>query len=159
MQVRGCLFLDRPMNQDLHGRLAAYCLTRHYKRGGEDDGLMALDPDDKDAPDWRALYGRAEWRLGKVPRELLDYSTVARGAPSLYCHWRPSDDRMGLEFDGCEKADCMVAWLRFLIRRFVKPAGHVLNGEVEMQWGMMWKRVQVRNNRVHVVETMIKTGS
>ena len=71
-----------------------------------------------------------------IPKEVADYSTVADGAPSLYCHWKPSPDRMGLEFDKCEKAENLLEWLIFLIQYFIEPNGYLLSGEIVIEYNV-----------------------
>jgi len=49
---------------------------------------------------------------------------------SAYCQWRPTEDGMGLEWDGVEKFYDYVEWLEYLISHFIKPWGYTLNGSV-----------------------------
>jgi len=51
--------------------------------------------------------------------------------PGFYCQWVPTDDGLGLEWDDGEKFYEYDNWLRFLIEKFFKPWGIVVNGEVE----------------------------
>ncbi len=48
-----------------------------------------------------------------------------------YCQWRPSDDGMGIEWDGVEKFYNYVEWLEYLIAHFLRPWGYTLSGSVE----------------------------
>ena len=134
--AKGCLFFNKKIKKSLYNTLMDFYNTRHYKRAGkEKDGLLYLDPYDKEAPDWRSLYEQQGWD-NAVPKEVADYSTVVDGAPSLYCHWKPSPDRMGLEFDKCGKAENLLEWLKFLIQYFIKPNGYLISGEITIQYNV-----------------------
>ena len=53
--------------------------------------------------------------------------------PSLWCQWIPTEDNMGIEWDGGEKFYCYDEWLTYIIDNFLKPWGITLSGEVEYQ--------------------------
>lgn len=53
--------------------------------------------------------------------------------PGLWCQWVPSEDGMGIEWDGVEKFYNYTEWLIYLIEHFLKPWGYVLNGQVTWQ--------------------------
>ena len=133
--VCGCLFFDRRIGEDLWRDLMDFHLTRHYVRTGVDeerygkDGMFYPDPGDSSAPDFRKLYADIGWKSERIPEEITLYSSVAGDLPGLYCHWRPSPDRLGLEHDGDEKDVFPHRWLQVLIDRFVAPAGYLLGGE------------------------------
>lgn len=50
--------------------------------------------------------------------------------PSLWCQWIPTQDRMGIEWDGGEKFYEYIDWIKYLINNFLAPKGYVLNGSV-----------------------------
>lgn len=50
-----------------------------------------------------------------------------------YCQWIPTLDGTGITWDGGEKFYDYVAWLKLIIRRFLRPWGLVLNGQVTWQ--------------------------
>jgi hypothetical protein len=47
-----------------------------------------------------------------------------------YCQWVPSEDGMGLEWDDGDKFYFFEEWLEYLVLRYIKPWGYVLNGSV-----------------------------
>lgn len=49
---------------------------------------------------------------------------------SVYCQWMPSEDGMGLEWDGVEKFRAYVEWLEYLVSHFIQPWGYRLNGSI-----------------------------
>lgn len=52
------------------------------------------------------------------------------GQPGLWCQWVPTEDLLGIEWDGGEKFYGYQEWLTYLIEHFLKPWGYVLNGSV-----------------------------
>ena len=55
------------------------------------------------------------------------------GQPGLWCQWIPSADGKEIAWDGGEKFYEYEEWIRYLIDYFLRPWGHVLNGDVEWQ--------------------------
>ena len=53
-----------------------------------------------------------------------------RNAECLYCQWVPTKDGGGICWDGDEKFYCWLDWLAYLIERYLKPWGYLLNGDV-----------------------------
>lgn len=64
---------------------------------------------------------------------VIDYNRHPSTQPSLWCQWVPTDDGMGIEWDGNEKFYNYVEWLKYLIVNFLAPRGYVMIGEVEFQ--------------------------
>lgn len=50
--------------------------------------------------------------------------------PGIWCDWAPTEDGMGIEWNGAEKFYDYVEWLQYIIDNFIKHWGYVLNGEV-----------------------------
>jgi hypothetical protein len=63
---------------------------------------------------------------------VVDYNAPPQSQPSLWCQWEPSEDGTRIEWNGVEKFDRYVEWLRYIIKHFLIPWDCVLNGEV--QW-------------------------
>lgn len=53
--------------------------------------------------------------------------------PGLWCHWVPTEDSLGIEWDGGEKFYDYVEWLNFIIKHFLTPWGYELSGSVHFQ--------------------------
>jgi hypothetical protein len=80
--------------------------------------------------------------------------------PGLWCQWRPTDDGMGIEWDGGEKFYEYVAWIEYLIDKVLGPRGYVLNGEVEWEGeesGDLGK-ISIKDNVVTVFDGIVSYG-
>lgn len=62
---------------------------------------------------------------------VVDYNEAPSTQPGLWCQWTPTEDRMGIEWDGGEKFYYYTEWLVYLINKILAPNGYVLNGVVE----------------------------
>jgi hypothetical protein len=60
-----------------------------------------------------------------------DFNIPPSTQPGLWCKWTPTEDRMGIEWDGNEKFYDYTEWLVYLIHKILAPNGYVLNGVVE----------------------------
>lgn len=63
--------------------------------------------------------------------DIVDYNHPPKGQPCLWCQWVPSESGTLLAWDGNEKFYHYVEWLEYLVKHFLNPWGHKLNGEVE----------------------------
>lgn len=63
---------------------------------------------------------------------VLDVNRSPACQPGLWLGWVPTSDGRGLEWDGSEKFYTYAKWLLWVVERFLKPRGYVVNGEV--QW-------------------------
>ena len=64
---------------------------------------------------------------------LHDCNTPPSTQPSLWCQWIPTEDGLGIEWDGGEKFYEYVEWLKYIIDKILAPKGYVLNGRVHFQ--------------------------
>jgi hypothetical protein len=65
--------------------------------------------------------------------DIIDYNESPSTQPGLWCKWKPTDDGLGIEWDGREKAYDMPEWVVYLINRYLGPRGYILNGVIEAQ--------------------------
>lgn len=81
---------------------------------------------------------------------VIDFNTPPSTQPGLWCQWTPSDDNMGIEWDGGEKFYYYSDWLVYLIHKVLAPNGYVLNGVVTWQGEEIGDvgEIIVENNRV-----------
>lgn len=88
---------------------------------------------------------------------IVDYNWPPSTQPGLWCQWVPSEDGLGIEWNGVEKFYEYVPWLKYLIRNFLEPKGYVLNGEVRYEGEDPSDRGTIRivNNRVAVSEEQV----
>ncbi len=86
-----------------------------------------------------------------------DHRKGVNGEPGNYCQWIPTSDGSGLVWDQNEKFYDYIEWLEFLIERFVKPWGYVLNGAVDWQGEVSEDQgvLHVKDNRVLAVKNVI----
>ena len=86
---------------------------------------------------------------------LIDYNKSPSTQPGLWCQWRPTEDGMGIEWDGGEKFYEYVPWIKYIITNFLEPKGYKLSGEV------MWEgeersdtgTIFIRDNVVTAVDS------
>jgi hypothetical protein len=64
---------------------------------------------------------------------IINYNKHPSTQPSLWCQWKPSEDHLGIEWDGCEKFHCYVEWLLYILKSFLLPKGYTLSGIVKSQ--------------------------
>jgi hypothetical protein len=64
---------------------------------------------------------------------IIDCNRPPSTQPSLWCQWVPTEDRLGIEWDGNEKFYEYVAWIQYIIDKILAPKGYVLNGNVHFQ--------------------------
>jgi hypothetical protein len=64
---------------------------------------------------------------------VLDFNTPPSGQPGLWCQWQPREDGAVIAWSGGEKFYEYVPWLEYLIDRFLRPWGCVVNGEMIWQ--------------------------
>jgi len=65
---------------------------------------------------------------------IVDFNSPPSTQPGLWCQWRPTEDRLGIEWDGGEKFYEYTEWLKYIVQRFLAPKDYILNGVVKY-WG------------------------
>lgn len=65
--------------------------------------------------------------------KIINYNQPPSTQPGLWCQWIPTEDNMGIEWDGTEKFYHYVEWLQYLIDKVLAPKGYVVNGKVNYQ--------------------------
>lgn len=65
--------------------------------------------------------------------DIVDFNEPPSTQPGLWCQWTPTQDGMGIEWDGGEKFYYYTEWLVYLIAKVLEPNGYVLNGVVQWQ--------------------------
>ena len=120
---KGRFTLDKPLDDETYTFLLKFNETRRMARkvdpkyGVEGEfyvdgkGYMGQDDDDN----------------------IIDHNRPPSTQPSLWCQWKPSEDRMGIEWDEGEKFHCYREWLAYIIKNFLTPKGYVLSGKVHYQ--------------------------
>lgn len=62
---------------------------------------------------------------------IVDYNEPPSTQPSLWCGWKPTEDRIHIEWDGAEKFYGYVEWIEWIIVKILRPRNYQLNGTVE----------------------------
>lgn len=83
---------------------------------------------------------------------IIDYNTPPSTQPSLWCQWEPTDDGMGIIWNGTEKFNAYVQWLEYIIDKILKPRGYTLDGKVKFQGERIGDSgtIIVKDNKVSV---------
>ena len=66
-------------------------------------------------------------------KTVIDQNSPPSTQPSLWLQWVPTEDGLGIEWDGGEKFYEYVEWLKYIIDKILAPKGYVLNGRVHFQ--------------------------
>lgn len=100
------------------------------------------------------VFGGGDFGQASEPN-IINHNQPPSTQPSLWCQWTPTEDGMGIEWDGGEKFYSYTEWLVYLIHKVLAPNGYVLNGVV--QWGGEERgdigEIIVENNRVYTQES------
>ena len=133
----GQFVLDRPLSRVHSSYLKAFRDTRRMKRNADladklddDIRLLARLPIGKDGGYFVGGKGMAGQ---DNDASVLEYNNPPNGQPSLWCHWAPSDNGEGIEWDGGEKFYHYIEWLKYVVQSFLSPWGYTVNGTVEWQ--------------------------
>src|SRR3990167_2825040 len=76
--------------------------------------------------------GSGSYGQGHDP-DIIDYNNPPSTQPGLWCQWTPTEDGMGIEWDGGEKFYHYVEWLQYIVSNFLEPKGYTLNGNASWQ--------------------------
>lgn len=90
------------------------------------DGRINLSRELTDA-EAKAIYDFSEERHGG---NVGGFTTRVQG---YWCNWAPTDDRLGIEWNGAEKFYDADEWMQLVLDEFITPAGIVANGTIKAQ--------------------------
>lgn len=113
-EFSGRFLLNKPLDEETYKYLIAFSETRHMKRNWNNikDGI------------------EGEFYVGEDESRVIDYDHPPSTQPSLWCQWIPSEDHLGIEWDGGEKFYAYKEWLKYLLKNFLLPKGYILSGIV-----------------------------
>lgn len=66
-------------------------------------------------------------------KNVIDYNKPPKTQPGLWCQWKPTEDRLNIEWDGGEKFYYYTEWIQYLMDAILKPRGYTLTGSVSFQ--------------------------
>lgn len=115
-EFTGCFNLNKKLSTKMHGFLNSFNEIRHVKRHITHYGLHG------------EFYVNQDESGIRNPND-----DPPSTQPNEWCQWRPTHDGMGIEWDGNEKFYDYVTWLKYIIAKFLKPNGYILNGTVQYQ--------------------------
>ena len=123
--------LDRTLDEAtwrlLHGIESTRRMRRDLARVMPADAAAAFGTEGE------FYFGGTGCRGGDEDETVVDGNLPPSTQPGLWCDWRPTADRKGLEWNGAEKSYASAAWIRYLIDRVLAPRGYVLDGSVSWQ--------------------------
>ena len=99
------------------------------------------------------VFGGGSFGQANEPN-IIDFNEPPTTQPSLWNQWTPTEDGMGIEWDGGEKFYSYTEWLVYLINKILAPNGYILNGVVQWQGEENGDvgEIFVENNRVFIQE-------
>lgn len=124
---RGVLNLNKKLSKEDHTFLEKFAETRR----------MARNVDPKYGVEGEFYVEGGETFGQGMDDSIIDYNRPPKTQPGLWCQWVPTEDGMGIAWDGGEKFYNYVEWLKYLIENILAPRGYVVNGSVEWR-GEEW---------------------
>ncbi len=77
------------------------------------------------------FYYNLDGNFGQTREDnIINYNIPPRTQPSLWLQWKPTEDRLYIEWDGNEKFYEYVEWLKYIISKILIPKGYSLTGVV-----------------------------
>jgi hypothetical protein len=64
---------------------------------------------------------------------IIDYNRPPKTQPGRWCRWEPNEEGTTIRWNGGEKFYFSVEWLRYILEKFLIPAGNGLSGSVTYQ--------------------------
>lgn len=137
---------NKPLSDKMFNFLKAFNQTR--RMGRNVDAVFGVQGE------FYVFGGWGDGRLENDKKTVINHNEPPVTQPGLWCQWIPSDDRMGIEWDGVEKFYNYTEWLVYLIHKILAPNGYVLNGTVTWQGEETGDvgEIIVENNRVFIQE-------
>lgn len=150
--------LDRPLTKEHAEYLHAFNRVRHMQR---DPALLATVSDPIREAVGLPVGNEGVYFVngGRFYREYADDKSVIESnlepeaMPGLWCQWRPTKDRCGLEWDFGEKFYGWTAWLNFIIEHFLTPWGYAISGSVEWYNGYRSGATIIKNGKAVEIES------
>ena len=116
----GTLKLNKKLSEEDHKFLTKLAETRRMAR--KVDAKYGVEGE---------FYVDGEGMFGQDQEDnVIDHNRPPSTQPSLWLQWVPTEDGMGIEWDGGEKFYNYVEWLEYLIEKILEPRGYIMNGEV-----------------------------
>lgn len=131
----GTFTLDRPLSTAQAAYLRKFAGTRRMER---DPAKLKHLPDPERETVGLPVGEDGEFFTGGVgdagqdyDASVRDYNCPPSSQPGLWCQWVPTKSGDGIQWDMGEKFYEYIAWLEYVIEKFLRPWGLVLSGEVD----------------------------
>jgi hypothetical protein len=113
--------LDKPLDDETYQFLVKFNKTRRMKRNvGPEYGLEG-----EFYIDGKGLMGQDH------EANVINYNEPPITQPSLWCQWKPTEDKLHIVSDGNEGFSDYIDWIKYLIDKILAPRGYTLSGTVK----------------------------
>jgi len=133
----GVFKLSKPLTAAQAAYLKAFSETRRMARRSE--VVEAMDDPVRQAvnlpvgDDGEYFVGGTGFYGQDKDRSIIHYNRPPKSQPGIWCHWIPTEDGAGIEWDGGEKFYDAREWLEYLIHNFLERWNIVMDGEAQWQ--------------------------
>ena len=115
--------LDRPLDDETFTFLVKFNNTRR----------MARKVDKKHGVEGEFYVDGTCFRGQHDDPSVINHNRPPRTQPGLWCQWKPTDDKKGIEWDGGEKFYDYIEWLVYIIKNFLAAKKYILDGKVRWE--------------------------
>lgn len=126
-EFTGVLKLDKKLDIDAYNLLKGLSQTRRMARNVEGYGVEG----EFYAPN--KLWGNDFFEDEELDNLLHNYNTPPVSQPGLWCDFEPTEDGMGIQWNGKEKTYHGAEWIHYICTHILEPAGYTLNGTMKAQ--------------------------
>ena len=120
-EFKGQFDLDKKLDKKTYDLLMGLSKTR--RMGRNVDKKFGVEGE---------FYFKDDGDYGQTREDnIIDYNTPPITQPSLWLQWRPTKDKLHIEWDEGEKFYDYVEWIVYIIENILKPKGYILNGSVK----------------------------
>lgn len=141
--------LNKKLDQETHEFLNKFNETRRVKR---DRAMLKKLTGVDYGIDGEFYVDATGWAGQDHSKDIIDYNEPPKTQPGLWCHWRPTEDGLFIEWDESEKFYEYVQWIEYLIEKVLEPKGYKLSGTVsyEGEDSSDFGKIVIKNNKVKV---------
>jgi hypothetical protein len=131
-EFKGRFLLNKPLEKDHYDYLVKFNETRRMAR---DLSRLPKTPElNKNFGIDGEFYVDGTGDFGQDhDASIIDYNKPPVTQPGLWCHWRPTKDRKGFEWDGTEKFYRYREWMKYILKNFLIPKEYDIVGKVHYQ--------------------------
>lgn len=150
--VTGSLMLDRPLTAN---RLAYLKKLAATKRVYRDEKVLGYYSDPVRNGVELSLGADGEFFVGNDgmdpnDKSILDEDSPPGEQPSEWCPWEPNEAGTSLVVNNNRDYETDDEWLKYIVKKFLIPWGHTLNGEIVLVEDEEFLKITVNNNEVEV---------